>query len=837
MNRFGRYLAIPTAPYSLLGSKFAVGRINQFQSRALIQRHFHNSRISLVSEEKIIEDSNDGENNDVENTGVILKEKKETILYFDHLMPLSKGKYDFRSTILGYIYDFTPKGLTNLVLDLCKAPKRETEDDTLPLQITKFTPIRRDGGAFVRFRVPEETDIAEFNSKIIARVNGKKKTGIFSLLFDPRCYVVKGTPWIEDLRRYPSPNIKILFEGPDLTQENLYTLFRRYGTIADIIPVKPDSKDSPKTATVRFRTTRAGVSARHCVTGLKVGNTVVHIQYEPILKDNIITSFIKDHSRIAIPLIIALLATVAVLIFDPIRSFFMEEKITQKFAFQKNVYVKQFLDYFASTRLKMQRLLTSDDEKADPTFSNPHVGWTERRDLIKNVKLWLEENVNTFIIVSGPRGSGKRSLVEQGVLDKRENVLYIDCENLIKARKETTFLSAFANEIGYYPIFAWLNTSASFIDLVVQGLTGQKSGLSESKETQVKNMLTLSINVIRDIALTKYNKKAGEACSEGRAFPKEEDYLQSNPDDKPVIVIDRYQASRKGSNPNSFVYKELADWAANLITLNIAHVIFITDDIGSVSYLSGALPTTAFKQAVVSDASESSSEEYVINNLAGFPNIVKAQRLELIESTKSFGGRISDLQTFIRRMKNGEAPHEALQGMIIQSCEQLGQLFNSVDTDEQNSGFTSPHAWSLIKLLAKSRTVSMDEIMTLPLLKSNPLTILRSMENAGIIAIVRDSGLIKEIKPAKPLLESAFKHMVNDRLIYHNLESLYLNKLMSTENAKIAKFEEEVTKFGGLGDNRLFKERLQYLASKLEVSTKIIRACEDDLKKLLTSQK
>ncbi|GMF50661.1 unnamed protein product [[Candida] boidinii] len=151
----------------------------------------------------------------------------------------------------------------------------------------------------------------------------------------------------------------------------------------------------------------------------------------------------------------------------------------------------------------MQRLLTSDDEKADPTFSNPHVGWTERRDLIKNVKLWLEENVNTFIIVSGPRGSGKRSLVEQGVLDKRENVLYIDCENLIKARKETTFLSAFANEIGYYPIFAWLNTSASFIDLVVQGLTGQKSGLSESKETQVKNMLTLSINVIRDIALTK----------------------------------------------------------------------------------------------------------------------------------------------------------------------------------------------------------------------------------------------------------------------------------------------------------------------------------------------
>ncbi|GMF97449.1 unnamed protein product [[Candida] boidinii] len=148
-----------------------------------------------------------------------------------------------------------------------------------------------------------------------------------------------------------------------------------------------------------------------------------------------------------------------------------------------------------------------------------------------------------------------------------------------------------------------------------------------------------------------------------------------------------------------------------------------------------SLIVITFKQAVVSDASESSSEEYVINNLAGFPNIVKAQRLELIESTKSFGGRISDLQTFIRRMKNGEAPHEALQGMIIQSCEQLGQLFNSVDTDEQNSGFTSPHAWSLIKLLAKSRTVPMDEIMTLPLLKSNPLTILRSMENAGIIAI------------------------------------------------------------------------------------------------------
>ncbi|GMF04426.1 unnamed protein product [[Candida] boidinii] len=170
MNRLGRYLVIPTARYPLLGSKFAVGRINQFQFKAPIQRYFHNSGSSLVSEERILEDSNDGENNDVENTGVILKEKKETILYFDHLMPLRKGKYDFRSTILGYIYDFTPKGLTNLVLDLCKAPKGETADDVLPLQITKFTPIIRDGGAFVRFRVPEETDIAEFNSQIIARI-------------------------------------------------------------------------------------------------------------------------------------------------------------------------------------------------------------------------------------------------------------------------------------------------------------------------------------------------------------------------------------------------------------------------------------------------------------------------------------------------------------------------------------------------------------------------------------------------------------------------------------------------------------------------------------------
>ena len=81
---------------------------------------------------------------------------------------------------------------------------------------------------------------------------------------------------------------------------------------------------------------------------------------------------------------------------------------------------------------------------------------------------------------------------------------------------------------------------------------------------------------IRRIALKNY--KAFVSTGDGTVNVKEEDYLQQHPEAKPVIVIDRFEGK---SEINGFVYKELSDWAAMLVQMNIAHVIFLTETVAS----------------------------------------------------------------------------------------------------------------------------------------------------------------------------------------------------------------------------------------------------------------
>ncbi|KAH3668064.1 hypothetical protein OGAPHI_001818 [Ogataea philodendri] len=798
----------------LIGRPFRLSKVNSPWKTSLSQFRF-------ISEEAILHQSNAGEDDDVTNTGVMLKENKESMMYFDRITPFKTGKYDIRKRFASLFVDHSDKALKQKVLNLA-----QNKDAPLPLEIKSFKYIGRDGGAFVKFAVPPEMDTIEFNKQIMENVSDKYNDSILHYFIHTRCFPVKGTPWIEDLRRYPSPRIKLWFEGPPLTQENLYLLLRRYGVINDIIPPPTDSKD-PFTLVI-YRSIRAAITARHCVTGLRIGDTVVHIQYSPIVKATLIGNFITNHSRIAFPLIFALFATFAVLVFDPIRYFFVSEKITEKYSLEKNQAFQQLSKLFYSTRSRVSSVL-SWPAKARSGTTHSFEGMSKELDrLSTEIKRWIDENVNSFIIIQGPRGSGKRHLVEEFVLKDRPNCLYIDCENVIKSRKDQQFLSSFAGELGYFPIFSWLNSVSSFVDLVVQGLTGQKSGLSESKETQVKNILALATTVIRDISLSNYRHTAHE---QEEVHLKEEDYLQQNPQEKPVVVIDRFQASRKANDANAFVYRELAEWAANMVSMNIAHVIFITDDVGSLETLSKALPNTLFKRCLLTDASNASVHRLIEEQFSQDDRLVKYLQSEkdtLEKCLEPFGGRILDLQMFIRRMRSGESPEDALNGILTQSIEKLSQLF----TGSGSSGYTAAQAWCIIKLLAQNDMVTYNDVASLPMLKTNTFATLQAMENSELITIIRERGLVKEIKPSKPLYHLAFQTMVQEPRIYNSLESDYLLDLIKFHRSRINQFEVELEKYSGIEDYKLFRERLTYLASKIDSSTRSISDCEKKLAQL-----
>lgn len=145
---------------------------------------------------------------------------------------------------------------------------------------------------------------------------------------------------------------------------------------------------------------------------------------------------------------------------------------------------------------------------------------------------------------------------------------------------------------------------------MVQGLTGQKTGLSETKETQFRNMLTTTMMALRHIALKDY--KPVVTNGDTTINVKEEDYLQQHPEAKPVVVLDSFEGK---ADINGFVYRELSDWATMLVQTNVAHVIFLTETIGSNQVLTESFPNQVFKTLILSDASKENSREYVLYRL------------------------------------------------------------------------------------------------------------------------------------------------------------------------------------------------------------------------------
>ena len=64
------------------------------------------------------------------------------------------------------------------------------------------------------------------------------------------------------------------------------------------------------------------------------------------------------------------------------------------------------------------------------------------------------ETAETFIIVQGPRGSGKKELVMEQALKGRTNVLLIDCKPIVEARGESATIKQLGSAVGYRPIFS-----------------------------------------------------------------------------------------------------------------------------------------------------------------------------------------------------------------------------------------------------------------------------------------------------------------------------------------------------------------------------------------------
>jgi hypothetical protein len=671
-----------------------------------------------------------------------------------------------------------------------------------------------------------------------------------------RTHLVVGKPWLEDLYRFPSCRIKVEFvppspglEAAELSQETLYSLFRKYGKLAEISSQPSDSKVLPKFAYLDFSRMRHAIMARNCLHGVEISEaagggkagTVLRLSYEPKMKSHWIREWIVNHPRVVIPAVAALVATFTVAVFDPIRTFFIKAHIDHAFHLKDNRIYKWFKsqasDFLTFSRRRSEEVSLS-------------AIWDDRKSVIDQLQTWFIETADTFIIVQGPRGSGKKELILDQALKGRPNTLLIDCKPIQEARGDAPTIKAAAAAVGYYPVFSWMNSISSLIDLAAQGTIGVKSGFSETLDNQLAKIWQNTATALKQVALQHRRKDDKDSQL------TDDDWLEAHPECRPVVVIDNFLHKNEES---SVVYDKIAEWAAGLTSSNVAHVIFLTNEISYSKSLTKALPDRVFRQISLGDITHPVAKKFVISHLDSDSDppapgndvkLTPAQRHndleELDDCIEILGGRLTDLEFFARRLKTGQNPKRAVAEIIDQSASEILKMY-LLTIDKANLKWSTEQAWYLVKSLANNETLRYNEVLlsntfasSLTPSASNGEAVLEALSAAELISVKTDKGRPTVIKAGRPVYQAAFKLLTEDHVLKSRLDLATLTELTKIETKSIDKYETELNILASLPNQpREVGPRVRFLLGKLAISQAKVEAWEKEmgsLKKILSTE-
>ena len=482
----------------------------------------------------------------------------------------------------------------------------------------------------------------------------------------------------------------------------------------------------------------------------------------------------------------------------------------------------------------------------DPGYS---AIWEGRKQAIGELSNWLMDADNTFIVIEGPRGSGKRELVMDFALKDRADTLYIDCKPIQEARGDSGTIAAAAKAVGYRPVFSWMNSMSSLLDLAAQGTIGVKSGLSETLDTQLAKIWQNTAVALKQVAL-KHRKKDGKDAS-----LSDDDWLEAHPEFRPVVVVDNFLHK---SEESSVVYDKLSEWAARLTTSNIAHIVFLTNDISYSKHLGKALPDRVFRQVALGDLSPENAKGMVIKRLEAsqgdraLQGKLTTEKVEvdlenLDESIEILGGRLTDLEFFVRRLQTGQTPRQAVAEIVEQNASEVMKMYLLSSVYENDRKWSPEQAWYLVRALAENDNLRFNEVLlsntfgsSLTASSAGSVTALEALSASELISIKTHKGRPQSITPGKPVYQAAFRLLTEDHVLKSRFDLAILKELAAIEAKNIAKCEEELKMLGALPkQSSETAPRVQYLLSSLAASQVKVEGWEKDmggLKKVLMNE-
>uniref|UniRef100_A0A8H7Y4C2 Mitochondrial escape protein 2 n=1 Tax=Psilocybe cubensis TaxID=181762 RepID=A0A8H7Y4C2_PSICU len=830
--------------------------------------------------------------------------KKEAWLYLDSVFPVQLALWDFRHYI-GILRE------DNLLSTLeSRLEGLSSVHGFKPLEIQ---PHRKDGGVFVRFsyspsNLEEGKEWSALQAALSKEVEKQGGLPSWSGVRSGTLWVVRGSPWKEDMNRFASPLLRVAFDGPDIQEQSLYELCRPFGRIRDLAPPTPVPAGTLRSSLISFQHVHSATIARNVLHGLEVPSTSgsapsktrIRAQYDTPVKAHDIRNWMSSHPKIMLPIIIFLLGTLTYTIFDPIRSVMVKAKMLNWFDYRK-FRLYEWLRVNTVDRLSTRNeTVTKLEEEV----------WKERKEAESALKGYLSDMPTTIAFVHGPAGSGKITMLNSVLKQSRRTALIIDCRELNNSPSDSSLVDDLAKQTGYWPVFNFVNSMGNLIDLASVGLMGQKAGISSSLPEQLKQILGVVTVALRSVSSVHrasiqrqiQDREAEEArriqdarkrhaimsgtwhdgrldCIAGNGvmselgigdelFSEDMEITLSSDEFKniseeqdntqrkkkaledveaikalPIVVIRNFAAS---SSSKEEVLDVLSQWGASLTENHIAHVVVLSDNRENSKRLAKALPTKPLSSIALSDADPKSSLSFVKQKLsdAGVDIGISTQETHLVER---LGGRASDLESLIHKVRSGMTVEEAIDDIISRGvAETRKNAFGEDAEDAKNLPWTRYQAWKVLKTLStKPETGYYDILVDFPF--KGDENALRSMEHAELISISTKDGRPSTIRPGKPVFRYVFERVVNDKVFRATQELAYNEKQILDTEAKIQGYEQELSLLIDTmeKENRLewfmrpsrCRERTRVVGQKLYSATRKVEELEHknvELKKILS---
>ncbi|KAI0030739.1 RNA12 protein-domain-containing protein, partial [Vararia minispora EC-137] len=760
-------------------------------------------------------------------------------------------------------------------------------------QLVSLDPHMKDGAVFVRFKYapgsPEEDVLSEIESAV--RAHFDKHNGVPASPFcTGSAWVARGKPWREDLNRFPYPILHVVFDGPDLSEEAIYDAFRPFGRIRDITPPGPIPNTPYRGVIMSYKKFTSAIAARNVNHGLLINSTRIRTSYAVPVNAHVIRDWITNHPRLSIPMLIFIFGTITYTIFDPIRTFMVEAKMSDWLDY------REFTVYKWLRRNALDRLSFLSSPHAE---ENLYSSWQQRQDAVEALENYLADAPNSVSFVHGPQGSGKTRLINELLSDKKRPTLIIDCSELAHARSDSHLLGTLARQLGYWPAFPFLNNLNNVIDMATKGLIGQPAGLSASAPEQVKGMLDVVLSALQNLASRRSRSSKAEKTTqvvqheeqpEGQVPsppPKElkkddekgwfssvrdrlpglpqfgsaradEQTMTKEPSEKgvdlppssqpangrtcgkvpaevaalPVVIIRNFAAP--GSKDE--LMDVFARWVAVVAENKLAHVIVVSDNRENSKSLAKALPSRPLNMIPLYDADAATALQFVKQRLreAGIPAEFTAEQTAYVER---LGGRASDLASLVHKVRSGQRVEEAVEDIVSRGASELRKSAFGDDVEDAKSlKWSREQAWTVLKALAVADEVPYHDVLVNPPFRGDEGA-LRQMERAELVSISMRDGLPSVIRPGKPVYRYVFERLVNDPIFRATQDMAYNTKLIEAASATIRNSEDELARLCAIsidntgrwfGAESATAQRARYVLQKLREAQQTLERLEKE---------